>query len=90
MRRIRYAATAAAGLLLGLVSLLSAPAAFAANLDPAGEGTPNSLGATRAIDAGLAGMELAFLVLIVALIAGAVTAGAVKALIRVRLHRPAR
>ena len=28
--------------------------------------------------------------LIVALIAGAVTAGAVKALIRVRLHRPAR
>jgi hypothetical protein len=84
LHRIRFAATAAAGLLLGLIGTLSTPAAaLAANLDPAGEGTPLSHGATPALTAGLVGLELACLVLVGALIA-------VKALIRARVHRPAR
>jgi hypothetical protein len=87
MRRIRYAATAAAGLLLGLVSLLSALAAFAASVEPAGEGTPNSVRASRAINPGLAGWELSVMALVVTLMVGAVTAVTIKTRIRHRWHR---
>jgi hypothetical protein len=87
VHRIRYTTTAVAGLVLCLVSLLSAPAAFAVNLAPPGGGsTPLTTGTVAS--AGLTGWEVAVIALAAAVVSAALTAVTIKARARVGV-RPA-